>query len=380
MPPSDAAPTPDANSPDAQWINTPAALDTWLQQIADGGVLGVDTEFTRYKTFYAHLSLLQLAHAGRHTLVDPLAFDIGDVLQRHLGERPITTVMHSAGEDLEVLAPWLPEGPAVLFDTQLAAAFAGLDLGLGYRALVERFCGVTLDKGETRSDWMQRPLSPSQCRYATLDVVYLQALHETLSEMVARQGHNDWLQADCERLKQRARQADAVPEQPQKSLVAAAAWPHDDQARLRRLLQWRERRARELDKPRNWLLDNERALALAPEPAMDAERLRQVTKGLRALRGDEHRHLLATLQAPLTADECAATESIPPSAGPDMRRTIRDMKQTVNALAVEHQLPAGLLCPRKALEAILQTGPWPPSVQGWRADLLRDPLNAWLPE
>src|SRR5699024_10448648 len=140
--------------------------------------------------------------------------------------------------------PWLPQGPATLFDTQLAAAFAGLELGLGYRALVERFCGISLDKGETRSDWNRRPLTDSQKRYATLDVVYLEDLHRILAGKMRQRNHETWFRADCERLRRRT-DVDNLPGQPQRALSAAADWPREQQALLRRLLLWRERRARE---------------------------------------------------------------------------------------------------------------------------------------
>lgn len=363
--------------PDAVWIDSPDALEAWLAHVADGDVLGLDTEFTRRNTFHAQLSLLQLGHRGRHALVDPLAFDPGDMLERHIGQRPVVCVMHSAGEDLETLAPWLPSGPAVLFDTQLAAAFGGLDLGLGYRALVERFCGVALDKGETRSDWNRRPLSESQKRYATLDVVYLHTLHEALLERVRKRGHEAWFQADCEHLKKRA-EPDVIPDQPQRALSAAADWPCARQALLRRLLLWRERRARELDKPRNWLIDNPQALELARHPPADMEALMQATRGQRALRGAQRHELLDLLQTPVEETEIDATDAIPPRPDPAARQTVRDMKKAVEHRAAELDLPPGLLCPRKALEAMLAESRWPASLDGWRHEQLRTTLQPWV--
>src|SRR3546814_10057755 len=100
--------------------------------------------------------------------------------------------MHSASEDLETLSPLLPDGPHVLFDTQIAAAFVGMGLGISYRALVAELVGVELDKGETRSDWLQRPLTASQYSYAALDVVYLKTLHEQLAERLQQRDRRTW--------------------------------------------------------------------------------------------------------------------------------------------------------------------------------------------
>jgi ribonuclease D len=361
------------------WITDRDDLETWLQQVGNGEVLGMDTEFTRRNTFYPQLSLLQLAHRDRHALVDPLAFDLADTLQRHIGQRPIICVMHSAGEDLETLAPWLPDGPANLFDTQLAAAFAGLELGLGYRALVARFCHVELDKGETRSDWNRRPLSEAQKRYATLDVVYLDALHDALVTRLRQHHHESWFDADCERLKQRAH-PDVPPAQPQRDLASAADWPAPRQALLRRILLWRERAARANNRPRTWLIDNSRALTLAREPPTDMNQLREITRGQRALHGPQRRELLDLLHRPPDAQEIAATAAIPSHPRGQIRDTVRRMKRVVDELARQLELPPGLLCPRKNLEAFASTGQWPASLEGWRRKALQSRLQAELPE
>lgn len=174
----------------AEWIDHGAALQDWLVALPADAAIGLDTEFMRRDTFYPQLALLQLGWNGRHALIDPLAFDIGEALQPLLGTGPAVTVMHSASEDLETLAPLLPDGPRQLFDTQIAAAFVGMGLGISYRALVAELTGVELDKGETRSDWMRRPLTASQCSYAALDVVYLKTIHEQLGERLQQRGRS----------------------------------------------------------------------------------------------------------------------------------------------------------------------------------------------
>lgn len=371
-------PSPD-HCPEAAWIAQRDDLDQWLQQIPDGDAVGMDTEFTRRNTFYSQLSLLQLGHRGRYALVDPLAFELGDTLEKHLGQRPLTCIMHSAGEDLETLAPWLPHGPAILFDTQIAAAFTDGDLGPGYRKLVAQYCGVELDKGETRSDWNRRPLSDSQKCYATLDVVYLEALHAALAAKLQQQDRTAWFNADCETLKLRA-QPDILPDQPQRDLRAAADWPLAQQALLRRLLLWRERTARAIDTPRTWLIDNTQALDLARHPPADMNQLMQATRGQRALRGPQRRELLELLQAPADADEIAATAAIPARPHGDDKEALRRMKQAVDTLATSLALPPGLLCPRKTMETFIDTRQWPASLDGWRKNLLEKPLGSLLPD
>lgn len=375
---TDSTSTPPSHV-DADWITDTARLDTWLRAVPDGSMLGIDTEFMRRNTFHPQLALLQLGHGERRALVDPLAFAIGDTLQQHMGERELICVMHSAGEDLEVLAPLLPHGPHILFDTQLAAAFAGLGLGQSYRALVTQFCGVELDKGETRSDWMRRPLTESQRLYGALDVVYLDTLHTELQERLHARHRDAWFRQDCERLKQRAEQTEG-PEQPQRDLRGAADWPRPSQALLRRVLRWRDRTAREQDKPRPWLIDDGQAMSLAQQPPHDADDLFQRTRGQRALRSEQRHELLQLLQAPVDDAEIAATAAIPAHPHGVAKQALKNMKDVINTLADELDLPGGLLCPRKALEEYVVTAQWPTHLEGWRDTVLRERLQPLLPE
>jgi ribonuclease D len=372
-------PETDVNAaPTAEWIGHRDALDAWLASIPVDAAIGIDTEFMRRNTFYPQLALLQLGWNGRYALVDPLSCEIGDALQPLLGSGPAVTVMHSASEDLETLSPLLPGGPRTLFDTQIAAAFAGMGLGISYRALVAELAGADLDKGETRSDWLQRPLTASQRSYAVLDVVYLKTIHEQLAERLQRRGRSAWHAEDCERLKRRASHRDGDP-QPQRTLRGAADWPIAQQALLRRVLLWRDRSARHLDVPRPWLVDDTLALSLAQHPPATLADLEQRGRGQRALRSASRSELFQLISPPVDADEIAATLPIPGHPQGNAKKALADMKQHVDTLASELDLPPGLLCPRKALEEYVVTTEWPDLLEGWRREVLHDGLAGLLP-
>ncbi|WP_240922044.1 HRDC domain-containing protein [Oleiagrimonas sp. C23AA] len=366
-----------ALAPSADWIDNAAQLGDWLAAVPAEAPLGIDTEFMRRNTFYPQLALLQLGAADRYALVDPTQFDAGpalsQALSRHLGPR----IMHSPSEDFEALAPLLPRGLGHFFDTQLAAAMCGYGLGLSYRALVLQFCGMELDKGETRSDWLQRPLTASQQAYATLDVVYLEPIQQALQTRLESLGRTAWLEEDCQRMLHRA--AQSGDEQPQREFRGAAEWSRENQALLRRILLWRDRTARELDTPRPWLFEDAMAMSMVSDrPQTDSE-LAAITRGRRALRGAQRRELMAQLQTPISAEDVDATASIPPAPQDAQKRAVAAMKREVDTLAQELDLPAGLLCPRKAIERIAITGEWPETFDGWRGPLLRERLAPLLP-
>ena len=362
--------------PKADWIEQRSEFEQWLAPLSSPAVVGLDTEFMRRNTFYPQLALLQLGVDARYALVDPLAFEIGTAL-KPLESAPVVTVMHSASEDLETLSPWLPEGPRVLFDTQIAAAFVGMGLGLSYRALVADMVGVELDKGETRSDWLQRPLTASQCEYATLDVVHLQTIHQQLADRLAQRGRTGWHAEDCERLKRKSCPREGDP-QPQLAYRAAAEWPRAQQALLRRILLWRDTTARQLDKPRPWLLEDALALSLAQQPPKDLTELERRSAGQRALRSPQRAELFELLQPALGTEEIADTQPIPPYPQGKAKQALAAMKQSVDTLAAQLELPPGLLCSRRVLEEFVVTAHWPDALEGWRRGVLHDVLAGLL--
>lgn len=364
---------------DATWIEHPEALQEWLAALPPAAAVGVDTEFMRTHTFFPQLALLQLGDGARQALVDPLACDLDGLLLPSLGSASTVTVMHSASEDLEALAPALPQGPGSLFDTQVAAALVGMGLGVSYRALVQALAGVELDKGETRSNWLQRPLSPAQRSYAALDVVYLDTLHEQLSARLEQRGRSAWHAEECARLKQRGSSQDPDP-QPQRAMRAAADWPAPKQALLRRLLLWRDATARQLDVPRPWLLADPLVLDLVHEPPATSAALEQRSRGQRALRSAQRKDLLDLLGRPLEAAEIEATLPVIGHAQGATKAALKAMKQHVDTVAAQLDLPPGLLCPRKALEEFAVTATWPAFLDGWRRDLLHPGLTTLLPD
>ena len=120
----------------AAWIDHPDSLPG----SPGSGALGLDTEFMRRNTYFPKLALVQAALAGTGWLLDPLAYDAGADVRALVGGR--VCVMHSAGEDMEALAPLLDGTPLALFDTQIAAAMCGMGPGLSYQKLVASVLGI----------------------------------------------------------------------------------------------------------------------------------------------------------------------------------------------------------------------------------------------
>ena len=356
-----------------EWIESPELLATWMTARPRHAVIGLDTEFMRTDTFRPKLALVQVNIGGTIALLDAPRLGEHAALGARLSEPDAICVMHSASEDLEALADILPQGPAQLFDTQIAAALAGLGAGLSYQKLVALLLGIDLPKAETRSDWLKRPLSPAQLDYAAQDVVHLREIHAQLDAKLDALGRRAWLAEDCRRLIDKVR-GGAPDTQPQRAFRGAADWPHERQALLRRVLLWREERAHTLDKPRSWILDDARSLNLVNEPPRDGNDLFERSKGLRALRSAQRHELLELLQAPLAAEELDATVPIPAPLDSAQKRLVNALRDEVARIAARENIPDGLLCPRKHLEALVGDRTWPAALEGWRRGLLFDAL------
>ncbi len=348
-----------------------------LPEAGSHGLLGLDTEFMRRDTFFPKLALVQAAHDDACWLIDPLAYDAGPDLRALVADR--LCVMHSAGEDMEALSPLLGDMPPRLFDTQIAAAMCGMGPGLSYQKLVAGVLGIDIPKDETRSDWLQRPLTASQIDYAAQDVAHLAELYERLAAELERRGRMAWHAEDCARLVRRAwpepTQADP---QPHRIFRNAADWPESARVRLKRVLVWRDATARRLDKPRPWVLDDAHAAALAQEPPADAQELFERVRGQRALRGPQRAELLDILKASTTPLELAELAPIPAAPRGEAKRVVDAMRGVVQSTAEKLDLPAGLLCPRRLIEEFAVTGVWPDGLEGWRAGVLQADLETLL--
>jgi len=103
-------------------------------------------------------------------------------------------------KDLEAIYSWTNKEMLNIFDTQLANSFLNDDYSIGYQGLVERELGITLEKKETRSNWIRRPLSDAQLKYAALDVEYLIHLYKEQKEELIKTSKLNWHDQDIERL------------------------------------------------------------------------------------------------------------------------------------------------------------------------------------
>lgn len=347
-------------------ISSDASLAAACQRWSDAGLIGLDTEFIQERTYHPRPALVQVSDAQGVLLVDPTKISEFGPLVEVLADPSVVVVMHACTEDFKVLKVLTGSTPRQVFDTQLGAAFAGHRFSLGYRELVETLLNVTLEKGETRSNWLKRPLSPSQVHYATLDVLYLLPLYRHLSAELKRMRRTSWLEEEFAH-QRRIHAADSRPEASYLRIQGRGVLSPPRHAVLRRLSAWRETVAMARDMPRRHLLPDRALIALAGAPPPTGGRLQSVNGISPRFRRRYESTVAKRIRAAL-ADGPAGAD-YPTNMRPHAD-TLARMRDTTRQAAEHLGLAPEVLATRRALESLLAATlkhePIPPEFQGWR--------------
>ena len=249
---------------EAKLITTEVELEQVAARLLQVDAVAVDTEFFWERTFYPILGLVQLATRDHACwLVDTVRIPDIRALGPVLASPAITKVLHDAPQDLGILARATGASPRQIFDTRLAAGFANFDSTCSLQNLLRQVLGIDLAKAETRSDWLRRPLSANQLRYAADDVRHLIPLREELLGRCASESVREWLREDLARLDDPVLYQDRDPRLMYLRVKGGSSLLARQLAILRELAAWREIEARQRDWPRGHVLTDAVLVAVA---------------------------------------------------------------------------------------------------------------------
>ncbi|MBY6203889.1 HRDC domain-containing protein [Halomonas denitrificans] len=341
------------------------SLEDHASEIEACHAVGIDTEFVRERTFFPQPGLLQFSDGNAVWLIDPVALgEVGEFVSRLAGwmRNPgRVKILHSVGEDFEVIERVCGALPEPLFDTQIAAAMLGMPLQLKYETLAEERLGVTFPGGLGRNNWLRRPLPDAWMAYAAHDVIGLPELMARLAEGLDRAGRLGWHTEDCARLVERARR----PVDPLTRIRGADRLDDDALARLDRMARWRDEEARRRDLPRTFIAADPVLLEIARRNPRDPSGL----EGIDKLKPGAARRFGPTLI------ECCRTPTPdfvrPPELQPltrEDRDAVTDLQKTVRTRAEELDVDPALLASKRELTRIVR-GERPDWLDGWRGDL-----------
>ena len=259
------------NQPTATYklVDGPEAMRAALPVIEDALRLGVDTEADSRHHYPEKVCLVQIAADETVFLVDPLAPIDLEVLRPVLADPATEKVLHGADFDLRGLnRDWGFEVRGI-YDTNVAARFAGLER-FGLAALIEDLLGMVIPKHQRlqRADWSKRPLADDAMEYAAGDVAHLGELRDALDERLGALGRREWVAEECERFEE-IRYVPPDEETAFLSVRGSSRLSGRSLAVLKSLYEFREREARRLDRPTAFVIPAEAMIHLASNPNAD---------------------------------------------------------------------------------------------------------------
>ncbi|WP_227317139.1 ribonuclease D [Cedecea davisae] len=367
-----------------QMITTDEGLAAVCQAARQFPALALDTEFVRTRTYYPQLGLIQLYDGQQASLIDPLAISDWSPFKALLQDPDTIKYLHAGSEDLEVFLNAFGMLPDPFIDTQILASFTGRPLSCGFATIVESYTGIALDKSESRTDWLARPLTERQCEYAAADVLYLLPIAQKLMAETEAAG---WMSAaldEC-RLMCTRRRDQLDPEEAWREISNAWQLRTRQLACLKKLAAWRLRKARERDMAVNFVVREENLWQVArymPGSLGELDAL--------GLSGSEIRFHGKALVA-MVAEAQALPESELPEPlqnlvdMPGYRRVFKAIKALVQEVSEAKGLSAELLASRRQINQLLNWH-WklkpqaiePELISGWRAELMAEALTKLL--
>lgn len=369
-----------------QMITTNDALAAMSEAARAFPALAIDTEFVRTRTYYPQLGLIQVYDGQQVSLIDPLEITDWTPFRELMMDRAVTKFLHAGSEDLEVFLNVFGELPQPLIDTQILAAFSGRPLSWGFASMVEEYTGLALDKSESRTDWLARPLTERQCDYAAADVWYLLPIAHKLMAETETAG---WLPAaldEC-RLMQVRRQEVLAPEEAWREISNAWQLRTRQLACLQLLASWRLRKARERDLAVNFVVREENLWAVARYMPGSLGELDSI-----GLSGSEIRFHGKTLLAMVAQAQALPEEALPEPLlnlldMPGYRRAFKAIKALVQEVSAAKGVSAELLASRRQINQLLSWH-WniksfatlPELISGWRGELMAESLQTLLLE
>jgi len=355
------------------WVDSTSVFDSIVQELLACDRYAIDTEFHRERTYFPALALVQLGWGdGNIALIDPLAVDLAPL--KKLFESDVEAVFHAAQQDLDVLTHAVGSIPRQLFDTQIAGGFVGYGTP-SLASLVNSELKISLAKGDRLTDWLRRPLTDAQKRYAAIDVAYLIEIQDRLMAKLADAGRTEWVTEACDELRKKG-QSPVRPEDAWLRLKDARGLKGKGRGVARAVAQWRERRAMHLDVPVRQVLPDLAILGIAQRQPKTETELSQA-RGVdgRAQRGSTASEILAAV-----AEGLAGPVPEVPSGGDDVDRDLRPAVTLISAwvsqIAKSEGVDTAMLATRADLIALLSGDPAARLASGWRAELLGDDIQA----
>ena len=366
-----------SNEPEV--VTTDAGLLELVDTLRAAGSFAFDTEFIGEQNYFPIFCLLQVATVDEAWLIDPLAgLDLLPLWQL-IADPAVTTLVHAGLQDLEPVERLTGKPPAAIYDTQIAAGFAGLDYPCSLRKLTDALTDADLGADHKFTDWRKRPLTADKKEYAANDVRYLALLRERIDEQVAAMGHTQKAAEENQRL---CRPGFFVSDPTTGRLKAQGTRGISRQTRavLDAMLRWRQAESMRNDVPVRMFLADQVLVDLALSPPEDAAALRSF-KGVPRPVKEHYAEAIPAVCVEAAAAELPPRGKRTPPPSEEDKAVLDRLWPKVRAFAEDAGISPALLLNKKELTQLvyadLADQPLPDSRlrRGWRAPFLSPVLG-----
>ena len=268
-----------------QLINTEEGLVSVLEKGISAGAVALDTEFVWEKTYYPILGLIQVGYPdGSADLIDGVSINDFSTLGQLLSDTKTVKILHDAVQDLVLLTRITNAFPKNILDTQRAAGFIGLSSSISLSELLKKVLSIRIEKTETKSDWLVRPLSESQIKYAQEDVCYGVDLMNAILKKADALNYKKWVLQEMQMYENEALYIEKDPFLMSPKVKNSGSINYKQKTLLRSIYIWRESSARKQNLPRTFVLPDEVVMKLVKSPPKSLEALKKMNLGKRFLR------------------------------------------------------------------------------------------------
>ncbi len=344
------------------------------------GRLGIDTEFLPEGRYRPLLCLVQIAVAGEIHLLDPIEQDLGDPapMAAVLADPEIEVVLHAGRQDVAILRRAWKTTFANVFDTQVAAGFAGFSAQAGYTGLLHDVLRIRLAKSASFTRWDARPLTKEQLRYAREDVEHLDALADELQRRLRETGRLEWAREECRVIEEATDERD--PDEVWRRLPRISGLDPRERAIARELAAWRERTAAAEDRPVGSVVRDPTLVELAKRGPRDQKQLGQIRGAGPDVLRRRARDILAAIERGREAEPIRPDEgerySTDPVDGPTIALAEALVRSRAQAAGLAYELIAARADLMPIVVAARRGRPEPDvrTLRGWRRELVGEEL------
>lgn len=365
-----------------QFITTNTALEDVCKAASEVSQIALDTEFVRIRTYYPHLGLIQMYDGKQISLIDPLTITEWTPFVELLTNPAVLKYLHAGSEDLEVFSHQFGCVPTPMIDTQVVAAFLGYPISCGFATLVEKYEHIALDKSESRTDWLARPLTEKQCQYASGDVFYLLPLAKKLIAQAQEAGYMDAIVDECEMIAER-RQETVSPELAYRDIGNAWQLRGQQLACLKMLAEWRLNQARARDMALNFVVREEHLWSVARYLPTSLAELDALSLSGQEIRCHGRRLLDFVAKAKQIKDEDCPEPIGNLIEQPNYKKAFKAIKTVIQEVSEGQRYNPELLASRRQINQLLNIH-WkiksgePELLSRWRKALLAEKITAIL--